>query len=186
VYNTYQQYLKNGYSKLQRDIQLANKEGFKLGIKLVRGAYIEQEKVLSKKFGYEYPINPTIGDTHTAYDSAVDLILSDIAKTDTLSVCIAGHNEDSVKNAYKLMKEKNIPLNTKRVYFAQLYGMCDHISLTLAKNGVNALKFVPYGPMQYVIPYLHRRMIENRGVIGKTQKERMLLKKEITRRLLPF
>jgi len=190
VYNTYQQYLKEGKKKLISHIETAEKEGYCLGIKLVRGAYLFSESALAKEEGRENPIHDTIEATHECYNSSVPYILDRAKATNgRIAVLISGHNENSVKYAVEYMAEKGIPFNSPYVGFAQLYGMCDHVTFTLAQMGVTAIKCIPYGPIECVFPYLMRRIAENRGTLTNAIKERHLLAKEIKRRLfshMPF
>jgi len=181
IYNTYQMYLKKSYNNLKRDIQNATVSKYILGVKLVRGAYMISERDRSAIQNIEDPILPNIEETHESYHSGVKIALSNLQH---VSIMIATHNKESVIYSTKLMQELSIANKHPRVFFGQLYGMCDHISLPLGQAGYQATKYVPFGPVNEVIPYLTRRIQENSGLIARTTEERYLLFKEITNRLL--
>jgi len=180
VHNTYQMYLKESPGKLKSHVELLQKAGALFGVKLVRGAYMDKERQLAKEQRVESPINNTIADTHRAYNDALEYLVSG-AKNG--SVLIATHNEESVRKAWAIMKKQNLPPSHPHVAFAQLYGMCDHISLTLADHGATVCKYLPFGPVGTVTRYLLRRVQENKSVIGRTAIERYLISREIRRRM---
>jgi proline dehydrogenase len=179
VYNTNQMYRTASYSILEKHLEEAKKGGFTIGAKLVRGAYMEKESERAVEKGYEGPINPTKLATDTEYNKALVLSLNNL---DYISVCLGTHNEDSCHLAIKLMQEKGIDKEDKRVYFAQLLGMSDNISYNLANAGFNVAKYVPYGPIESVMPYLFRRADENSSISGQSSREYLLIKKEKERR----
>jgi proline dehydrogenase len=181
VFNTYQLYCSGTLAFLRESIYKAQKAGYLLGAKLVRGAYIEKERKRAIEYGYPDPIQPDKVATDRDFDTAVELCLHHL---DTLAVFIGSHNETSNLKAIAIMEHLKIPHNDKRIYFSQLLGMSDHISFNLAADNYNVSKYVPYGPVKDVIPYLMRRAQENTSVSGQTSRELELIKKEITRRAL--
>lgn len=181
VYNTYQMYLKDSTNRLLEDIANANQQNYHLGVKLVRGAYLYGERERASRLGYADPVNPTIEDTHASYHKGVDIALANLG---TVGVMIASHNEDTVKKTVEKLKDRNIDSKNSSVQFAQLYGMADHLTYGLVNNDQRVFKYVPFGPVEEVMPYLVRRMQENRGFIGSTsEKEMRLLWKELNRRI---
>jgi len=146
---------------------------------LVRGAYMEKEREEAEKNGYPSPIQPDKAATDRDYDLALEFIIKHI---DRFALCAGTHNENSSFRLTELMKEHSISPNDKRVYFAQLLGMSDHISFNLAHAGYNVAKYVPYGPVKEVMPYLLRRAKENTSVAGQTGRELGLILKEKKRR----
>ncbi|CAK1590574.1 unnamed protein product [Parnassius mnemosyne] len=186
VFNTYQTYLKNTYNEIVTDLEQAHRQNFYWGAKLVRGAYIEQERARAAAMGYEDPTCESVEATTNSFHRCLKEILGR-AKTDgnnRVGIMVASHNEDTVRYAIHLMKEHNIRPEDKVVCFGQLLGMCDHITFPLGQAGYSAYKYVPYGPVIEVLPYLSRRANENRGFLAKIKKEKGLLLKEITRRLV--
>lgn len=140
--------------------------------------YGERER--ASKLGYSDPINDTIEDTHDSYHRGVDIALNNLG---TVGVVIASHNEHTVEHSMQKVRDMKIDPKNPNVQFAQLYGMADHLTFLLAHNEMRVFKYVPFGPVEFVIPYLVRRMQENRGFIGSTsEKERKLLWKELRRR----
>ena len=181
-YNTYQMYLKASPSKLAEDLEYASKNNLIWGAKLVRGAYMDGEAAWAKEKKRENPIQPTIQATHDAYNNAVRLML-DQAKSGHGAVVIASHNEHSMALGSQAVAERNLAPNHPFVHFGQLYGMCDHMSLALSQNGHNVVKYVPFGPVGEVMPYLLRRVAENKGFLASTHKEQGLMLQEIKNRL---
>jgi proline dehydrogenase len=179
VWNTYQMYRVGMLDILKAAIDTARKKKYFFGAKLVRGAYMEKERARAEEIGYPDPIQPNKRATDEAYDAALKLC---IENRDIVSVCSASHNENSNYYLVKLMADHNMENDDDRVYFAQLYGMSDHISFNLAKSGYNAVKYVPYGPVSTVIPYLMRRAKENTSVSGQSSREFLLIREEMKRR----
>lgn len=179
VYTTLQLYRWDRLDYLKALHERAKKEGFTIGVKIVRGAYMEIERERAKEKGYESPICATKEDTDINFDKTMEYILRNI---DTISLFIGTHNEQSSYLAMQLMNELNIQKDDNRVWFGQLYGMSDHISFNLAALGYNVAKYVPFGPVKDVMPYLIRRAEENTSVAGQTNRELMLLKTERKRR----
>ena len=179
VYNTLQLYRWDKVAYLKDIHNRANKEGFKLGFKIVRGAYMEKERERAEQKGYKSPICESKQATDDSFNEALVYILNHLID---ISVFIGSHNEESNLLAMELMAQKNISKNDNRVWFGQLYGMSDHISYNLSDLGYNVAKYVPFGPVRDVMPYLIRRAEENTSVEGQTSRELMLLSKEKKRR----
>lgn len=179
IYNTAQMYRWDRMEYLKELKAFAEKEDFLVGMKLVRGAYIEKERERAQKFGYKDPMQKTQEDTDRDFNDAVKYCIENIER---ISLCCASHNEKSNLLLIDLMKQHNIDLTDKRVYFAQLLGMSDHISKNMANEGYNVAKYVPYGPVKDVIPYLIRRAEENTSIAGQTGRELSLILKEQQRR----
>jgi len=179
VFNTVQLYRKDRLHYIKKIHLLAKKENFKLGLKLVRGAYMEKERGYAKKNKYVSPIHETKEDCDRDFNNALKYCIQNI---DDISIFDGTHNEKSCMYLTKLMKEYNIKENDTRIYFSQLLGMSDQISYNLAKNGYNVSKYIPFGPIKEMIPYLIRRAEENSSVKGQTSRELALIKKELQRR----
>jgi len=181
VYNTYQLYRLDKLDMLQQDYNLANKEGFILGAKLVRGAYMEKERKRAEEHNYPTPIQPDKASTDRDYDAALRFCL---AHTDGIAVVAGTHNEESCRLLTELINNEQIDRNHPHIYFAQLLGMSDNLSFNLANAGYNAAKYVPYGPVEAVLPYLFRRAQENTAISGQMSRELVLIVKERKRRAL--
>lgn len=179
VYNTYQLYRTDRLAFLKQDHANAKAQGYLLGAKLVRGAYMEKENDRAKKKGYPSPIHTTKSATDLDYDAAVEYCLD---QADSVRLVIGSHNESSSMLGANLMLAKGLDINDRRIYFSQLYGMGDHISYNLAHAGHNVVKYVPYGPVKLVMPYLIRRAEENTSVAGQVGRELSLILKEKQRR----
>jgi proline dehydrogenase len=179
IFNTYQIYRHDKLASLQADYALAQSEGFYLGAKLVRGAYMEIERERAAKMGYQDPIQPNKEATDRDYNAAILFCLDHL---DRISFMAGSHNEGSNLVLASEMIKRDLPSNHPQIYFAQLLGMSDHISYNLAASGYNVAKYMPYGPVKSVMPYLFRRAQENTSVAGQTGRELTLLKKEKARR----
>lgn len=179
IFNTLQCYRWDRLQYLKDLHKRGVDQGFKVGAKLVRGAYLEKENERAKKMGYLSPICETKEATDVCFNSCVTYCLDHL---EDLSVYIGSHNEVSNYLALQIMEEKGIANNDERVWFAQLYGMGEHISYNLAKKGYNVAKLVPFGPVRQVVPYLIRRAEENTSVKGQTGRELSLLYEERKRR----
>ncbi|KAG9487311.1 hypothetical protein GDO78_007265 [Eleutherodactylus coqui] len=184
IFNTYQCYLKEAYDNVTADVELSRREGWHFGAKLVRGAYMQQERSRAAEVGYEDPINPTYEKTNEMYHRCLDYVLEEIRHNRKANVMVASHNEDTIKFTLIRMNELEIYPEDKKVYFGQLLGMCDQISFPLGQAGYPVYKYVPYGPVNEVLPYLSRRAQENRSVMKGAARERELLWTEFKRRLL--
>ncbi|OBX23799.1 proline dehydrogenase family protein [Gelidibacter algens] len=179
VYNTLQLYRWDRLDYLKQLHERAKKDGFTIGVKIVRGAYMEKERERADEKGYESPICANKAATDLNFDETLEYILRNLQ---TISLFIGTHNEQSSYLAMQMMADLNIEKNDNRVWFGQLYGMSDHISFNLADHGYNVAKYVPFGPVKDVMPYLIRRAEENTSVAGQTSRELMLLKAERQRR----
>ena len=179
VYNTLQMYRHDRLSFLKKQHALAMSKGYFLGFKLVRGAYMEKENDRAEEMGYDSPICKDKLTTDLNFNEAVKYLLDNITN---LSLFAGTHNEDSCYLIIKLMNEKGIDIDDKHVWFGQLYGMSDHISYNLSYRRYNVAKYIPFGPVRDVMPYLIRRAEENTSVAGQTGRELNLLKKEKNRR----
>ncbi|XP_041667177.1 proline dehydrogenase 1, mitochondrial [Cheilinus undulatus] len=183
IFNTYQCYLKEAYDNVTVDVELSRREGWYFGAKLVRGAYMYQERDRAKEIGYEDPINPDYEATNRMYHKCLEYVLEEIEHSRKANIMVATHNEDTVKYTLEKMNEMGLSPTENKVYFGQLLGMCDQISFPLGQAGFPVYKYVPYGPVNEVIPYLSRRAQENRGFMKGSQRERSLLWKELKRRV---
>jgi len=181
IFNTFQMYGHQSLPYLKQALAEAEQKGYLLGAKLVRGAYMEKERKRAAEMGYQDPIQPDKASTDRDYDAAVDFCLDNLGK---LAVFIGTHNEKSCMLAAKYMQDHNIPNNAPGIYFSQLYGMSDNISFNMANAGFHVAKYLPYGPVKDVIPYLMRRAQENTSVAGQTGRELSLINKEMKRRKL--
>ena len=179
VFNTMQMYRWDRLDYLKKLKEEAKKEGFFIGIKLVRGAYMEKENVRAEDKRYPSPIYSLKEATDKNYDAGMRYIISHI---DSMAIFAGTHNELSAYSLMKLMQKKGIKNNDDRIWFGQLYGMSDNISYNLAANGYNVAKYLPFGPVKDVMPYLIRRAEENTSVAGQTSRELKLIKKERKRR----
>ncbi|ETO36646.1 putative proline dehydrogenase 2 [Reticulomyxa filosa] len=191
VYNTYQMYLKDSYYWLLYDLETAQINSASMGIKLVRGAYMEYEKKYSKLENKPYPIWPTKEETDKNYDKGLILAMnqiqayrSGVPDTRNVGVAVCSHNRRSLQKALQLMSDRDIPRNCFDVNFAQLKGMADNLTFGLSLSGYNVCKLLPYGPFEEVWPYLIRRIHENQDILNATATEKKLYAKEIKRRLL--
>ena len=181
VFNTFQLYCHGTLPYLMDSLKQAESKNYILGAKLVRGAYMEKERARAAAEGYPSPIQPDKTSTDKDYNEAVKFCLDNLGK---LAAFIGTHNEQSCMLAAQIMDEKKIAHNHPYVYFSQLYGMSDNISFNLAHKGYNVAKYLPYGPVKDVVPYLMRRAQENTSVAGQTSRELSLINKEIKRRKL--
>lgn len=179
VFNTVQLYRKDRLQFLRDSRKLAKREGFILGMKLVRGAYMEKERERAAEMGYESPIQPDRESTDADYDAAVDYCLSHL---DEIAFVAGTHNEASTRRLVEQLHDQNIPPKHPHVNFSQLYGMSDNLSYVLAKHGYNVSKYVPYGPVKDAVPYLIRRAEENTSTAGQVSRELVLLESEMERR----
>ena len=168
IFNTLQLYRNDRVDHLEMLLKLATEKKFFVGLKLVRGAYHEQEIKRAKEIGYNCPVHTIKENTDIDYNKALTLCIENI---DFVSVCAGTHNEESSALLVELLNKHNISKDDKRVYFSQLLGMSDHISYNAAKEGFNVVKYVPYGPIKDVLPYLIRRAEENTSIAGQMGRE---------------
>ena len=179
VFNTSQMYRHDRLDYLKRLKDIAEKERFFVGIKLVRGAYIEKENKRAIKNNYRSPICDSKKLTDLNFNEGASFILSNL---NIFSLFSGTHNEESIYSIIDLMKSNKVNNSNQKVWFGQLYGMSDNISFNLANEGFNAIKYLPFGPIKEVIPYLIRRADENTSVKGQTSRELELIKSELKRR----
>lgn len=179
VYNTYQLYRHEALDNMKRGFDQVTAAGCKFAAKLVRGAYMEKERERAEEKGYPDPIQPNKAASDQDYDAALKFAIEHI---DQFAVCAGTHNEHSCQLLANLMDAHKIEKSDDRVYFAQLLGMSDNISFKLADLGYNVAKYVPYGPVEKVLPYLFRRADENTSIAGQSSREFTLVKKELKRR----
>lgn len=181
VYNTYQMYRMHAMDNLIHDYHDAVNREYHLGAKLVRGAYMEKERQRAKKQGYPSPIQPDKAATDNAFNEALAFCIQHI---NHINVMCGSHNEYSNALLAGLMAKEKLAANDTRIWFAQLYGMSDNISFNLAKAGYNVVKYVPYGPVKAVMPYLLRRAAENTAVQGQSSRELTMIREELKRRMI--
>ncbi len=179
VYNTFQLYRKDRLQFLMDSYDRAQSAGFLLGAKLVRGAYMEKERLRAEEMGYENPINPNKNATDDHYNTALRFCIDHI---ETLALCNASHNAESAMLQVELMDKKDIPHDHPNCLFSQLFGMSDNLTFNLADAGFRVAKYVPYGQVTDVIPYLIRRAQENTTVTGDVGRELALITQEMKRR----
>jgi proline dehydrogenase len=179
VFTTLQLYRWDRNDYFLELIRRARSEGYRLGIKIVRGAYIEKERERARRYGYRSPINATKAETDREYDKSVEIFIDNI---DVVEICVGTHNEASCRLLIERMAEKQLPNNHPHIYFSQLYGMSDNISFNLASAGYNVSKYLPYGPVESTLPYLARRAEENTAIAGQMSKELEIIIKERNRR----
>jgi proline dehydrogenase len=179
VFNTIQLYRHDRLAFLKDSIEAAEQRNFILGVKIVRGAYMEKERKRAEEKGYPSPIQPNKEASDKDYNSALQLCIEHIEKT---FVIVASHNEQSNLLATQLMDKQDLMHGHKHIHFSQLYGMSDNITFNLAKENFNVSKYLPFGPIHEVIPYLMRRAQENSSVSGQTSRELLLIQKELKRR----
>lgn len=179
VYNTLQMYRHDRLEFLKDCYELAKKNDVFYGVKLVRGAYMEKERERAAFMSYPSPIQSSKDATDFDYNAALKFI---VKHADIFALCAGSHNEKSSLILTQLLNENNISPNNKQFYFAQLLGMSDHISYNLSHAGFQVAKYVPFGPVKEVMPYLLRRADENTSVAGQTGRELSLIMKELARR----
>lgn len=181
VYNTLQMYRWDRIAFLKQSYADAENGNYYLGLKIVRGAYMEKERERAAELGYSSPIQKDKESCDKDYDLALAYCINHI---DKIAICAGTHNEKSSLKLIDLMRENNILKDDNRVYFSQLLGMSDHISFNLANEGYNVVKYMPYGPVKLVMPYLIRRAQENTSISGQTGRELSLIIKERNRRAI--
>mmetsp|Transcript_78327 Transcript_78327/g.227242 ORF Transcript_78327/g.227242 Transcript_78327/m.227242 type:complete len:572 (+) Transcript_78327:110-1825(+) len=188
IYNTYQCYLKDAPERLRTDLDRAKRFNYHFGAKLVRGAYMESERLLAAVAHLPSPIHETIEDTHACYNDSIDFLLQESTKSAKRKVEImcATHNQQSIEKALELMEKYGVDRSKNTVCFGQLFGMSDHLSFNLGRSGYRAYKYVPYGEVHEVMPYLLRRARENSAIAGGAAAELGMVIDELKRRLNPM
>jgi len=179
VQNTYQMYRHDSIARIKRHHRMALEGGFRFGLKIVRGAYMEKERARATEKGYPSPIQPDKPATDRDFD---DIIRYFMEHLDTIDFMVATHNEASSLLLADLIDAYKVPRNHPGIYFSQLYGMSDHITYNLAGQGYNVAKYVPYGEVKTMMPYLFRRAEENSSVKGQSSRELKMIRTEIRRR----
>jgi proline dehydrogenase len=179
VYATLQMYRHDRLDYLQYLIEFSKQHNILAGIKYVRGAYMEKERARAAEGGYPSPIYPTKKDTDNAFNEALRI---SVENCNRIHVFCGTHNEESILALMKYMKDKGLPNDFPTIYMAQLYGMSDNLSFNIAKAGYNVAKYLPYGKVRNVLPYLVRRAEENSAIAGQTTRELIMLKQELKRR----
>jgi proline dehydrogenase len=184
IFNTYQCYLKDMPARMVTDLRRSERFDFHFAAKLVRGAYMVHERERAEESGRPSPVHDTIEDTHRCYDESVRLLLEHRkARGPGTELMIASHNKRSIETTVRLMEEMGLDPSDGAVYFAQLYGMADNLTFTLGLHGYNAFKYLPYGEVHEVLPYLLRRAQENGDMLGNAGSEVDLLKQELKKRI---
>ena len=181
VQNTYQMYRHDSIERIRQHHRMALEGGFKFGLKIVRGAYMEKERNRAAERGYPSPIQPDKPATDRDFNNIIRYFIEHL---DTIDFMVATHNEESSLLLARLIDEYDLPRNHRGIYFSQLYGMSDHITYNLAEEGYNVAKYVPYGAVKTMMPYLFRRAEENSSVKGQTNRELKMIRTEIRRRKL--
>ena len=179
IFNTIQLYRNDKLDYLKKTIEKFKVQNIKCGFKLVRGAYLEKESQNAFKNGNISLINKTKEKTDEDFNNALKICVENL---DSVSICCATHNEKSTNLLIDLVKQNNILNSDKRIYFSQLFGMSDNITSILAENKFNVAKYLPYGPVKDLIPYLTRRAEENKSIKGQMNRELLQLKQEISNR----
>jgi proline dehydrogenase len=179
VFNTYQMYRRDMLDNLRNALHTAAMHNYFLGVKMVRGAYMEKEAERAEKMGYANPIHPNKQATDDSFNKGLAFCIDNKQR---VSLMCGSHNEYSNQYLTVLMEKHSMNKNDQRVWFAQLLGMSDNISFNLAKAGYNVVKYVPYGPVELVMPYLIRRASENTSVAGQSSRELTMIRKELARR----
>ncbi len=179
VYNTYQMYRHDKLADMKADHMIAKETGFILGVKMVRGAYMEKERKRALEMGYPSPIQPDKAASDADYNESLRYCVANIKE---IGFVCGTHNEESCRILAQLLDDNSISHDHPHVYFAQLLGMSDNLSFNLSDSNYNVAKYVPYGPVKAVLPYLFRRAQENTSVAGQTSRELSLIEKEKKRR----
>lgn len=179
VQNTYQMYRHDSIERLKEHHKIALEKDYKFGLKIVRGAYMEKERNRAQEKNYPSPIQPDKASTDKDFNEILYYLVENV---NTINFMVATHNEESSELLANLIDKFNLPKNHPSIYFAQLYGMSDHITNNLAEKGYNVVKYMPYGEVKTMMPYLFRRAEENSSVKGQTSRELRLIEKELKRR----
>jgi proline dehydrogenase len=185
IFSTYQMYLSDSHSRLMDDMARARRGDYHFACKLVRGAYMELERARAVEKGYPSPIHVSKQATHDNYNRGVAHMLDKMADGEPVSLMIASHNQQSIELALDKASQRGLGPDA-RIYFGQLLGMADHLTYSLGGANYRAYKYVPYGKIKEVMPYLIRRAQENSDMMGGVGTELRMLRAEILRRLKPF
>jgi proline dehydrogenase len=179
VQNTYQMYRHDSVERIKRHHQMALEGGFRFGLKIVRGAYMEKERARAIEKGYPSPIQPDKESTDCDFNGIIHYFIDHLESIDFM---VATHNEESIRLLASLIDARELLRNHPGIYFSQLYGMSDHITYNLAEQGYNVAKYVPYGAVKTMMPYLFRRAEENSSVKGQSSRELKMIRTEMKRR----
>jgi proline dehydrogenase len=179
IFTTLQMYRTDRLQFLKDSRRQAKEDGYILGVKLVRGAYMEKERARAVELNYPSPIQPDRESTDNDYNAAIEYCLGHV---DSVAFVAATHNEESTELLVKRMAERHVPACHPHIFFSQLYGMSDNLSYVLSKNDYHVSKYVPYGPVADAVPYLIRRAQENTSVTGQVSRELELIERELKRR----
>jgi len=185
IFNTYQMYLKGSQERLMQDMDRAREGDYHFACKLVRGAYMHLERQRASQMGYPDPILPDLEATHAAYNGGVTAVLERMAKGEKVELMVATHNQRSVEHTIEEATRLGLG-NDAPIYFGQLLGMADHLTFTLGQAGWKAYKYVPFGAVKEVMPYLMRRALENGDMLGGARHEIRMLRREMSRRAFSF
>lgn len=184
IYNTYQCYLKDATHRLQADVERSKRYNYHFGAKLVRGAYMESERAMAESLCLPSPIHDTIQDTHECYNAAVQYLLQHSQESSqAVELMCATHNQETIELAIQVMNKLGIDRTARTISFAQLFGMKDNLTYNLGRHGFRAYKYVPYGEVKMVMPYLLRRASENSAITGGASKELKMIVDELSRRV---
>ena len=186
VFNTYQCYLRDCLPRLELDLERSRREGWQFGAKLVRGAYMEHERARAAELGRADPIQPTAEATHANYDAAVELLLHSPPVPHATWLMVATHNEASIVRAASALLRGEARVPSHQVAFGQLLGMADHLTFALSASGLKAYKYVPWGSVAEVVPYLLRRATENADALSGAPAQRAMMLRELRRRVVGF
>lgn len=185
IFNTYQAYLKDSQRRLATDMERARREGYRFAAKLVRGAYLHVERANAAARGAPSPVFDVLPETHANYNACVALLLKEVVGCGAEAM-FASHNPESIQKVVAGMRRLGLPPGADSgVYFGQLLGMADNVTFTLGRAGFAAYKYVPYGPLRLVMPYLIRRAQENRDIMARCEENIAQARSELARRLLP-
>lgn len=182
ILNTYQCYLKDSWNRMNLDMERSRREGFHFGAKLVRGAYMYLERQRAKELKFTSPVWESLEETHANYNRCADALVT-MCHDESAEVMIASHNQKSIERAVSLMHELGVEPQKSGIYFGQLLGMADHLTFILGRNGYRAYKYVPFGPVGEVLPYLIRRAQENSDIMAGVSREKGMIAAEIWRRV---
>lgn len=182
IFTTFQCYLTSSYKNVELNLELAKRNGYFFAAKIVRGAYMISERARASDMGYADPIQPTIEATHDNYNKVMELIVQNLAAGHRVNLMVASHNQRSMELMLELMNKYHIHHSNGGIYFGQLLGMADHLTFSLGGQGYKVYKYLPYGPVDEVVPYLLRRVQENSDIMSGAYSELQKLSSELQRR----